>query len=125
MTKAKQEARQRRRKSIRKVVHGTPERPRLSVYRSNSHIYAQVVDDKSGSTLVYTCSLQKDVKERLATLEKQPPSKTATAALVGTVIAERCLDKGIKQIVFDRNGYLYHGRVKAVADGARKAGLEF
>ena len=114
---AKLEGRARRKLPIRKKITGTTERPRLSVFRSNKQIYAQVVDDSAGTTLAQATSL------KLAPADDANKSKVAEA--VGQAIAQACLDKGIKQVVFDRNGYIYHGRVKALADGARKGGLEF
>lgn len=112
-------ARIRRQARIRKKIKGTPERPRLSVFRSAKHVYAQVIDDVSGATLVTASSVEKDFRAQ-AKFE----SKKAAAAHIGKVIAQRALDKGIKRVVFDRNGFLYHGRVKAISDGAREAGLE-
>ena len=109
--------RARRKLRIRKKISGTNERPRLTVFRSNKQIYCQVVDDVTGATLVSTTSL---ALEKLA-----EGNKSARAGQVGEAIAQACLGKGIKQVVFDRNGYIYHGRVKALADGARKGGLEF
>ncbi len=105
---------------VRKKVSGTAERPRLSVYRSTNHIYAQVIDDVKGVTLCAASTLSKDVAAQLA-----DATKTDAAKLVGAAIAKRALDAGIKQVVFDRGGYLYTGRVQALADGAREAGLEF
>jgi len=117
---SKKEARLKRKQRIRKKVDGTPERPRLSVFRSARHIYAQVVDDTTGRTLVAASSLDAAVRG----LPKFD-SKVALAMHIGQVVGERALAEGIKQVVFDRNGFLYHGRVKAVSDGARKAGLDF
>ncbi|MGC8720451.1 MAG: 50S ribosomal protein L18 [Thermodesulforhabdaceae bacterium] len=114
-------ARLRRKKRIRKKVFGTSERPRLCVYRSLKHIYAQVIDDEKGETLVAASTLSREVREQLASVS----GKVAAAKLVGLVVGKKALEKGIKKVVFDRNGYLYHGRVKAVADGAREAGLDF
>lgn len=114
-------ARLRRKKRIRKKVFGTSERPRLCVYRSLKHIYAQVIDDEKGETLVAASTLSREVREQLASIS----GKVAAAKLVGLVVGKKALEKGIKKVVFDRNGYLYHGRVKAVADGAREAGLDF
>jgi large subunit ribosomal protein L18 len=109
--------RARRKLRIRKKISGTPERPRLTVFRSNKQIYAQVVDDTQGTTLAVSTSLK---------VEKGGESnKSKCAEQVGEAIAQVCLGKGIKQVVFDRNGYIYHGRVKALADGARKGGLVF
>ncbi len=101
---------------IRKKVNGTSERPRLTVFRSNTNIYAQVVDDQVGKTLASANSLQ--LKEKAA-------NKTEQAAKVGELIAEKAKAAGVSSVVFDRNGYLYHGRVQSLADGARKGGLEF
>jgi len=100
---------------IRKKISGTNERPRLTVFRSNKQIYAAVVDDVSGATLVTVGSKKLSAEG----------NKSARAGAVGEAIAEACIGKGIKQVVFDRNGYIYHGRVKALAEGARKGGLEF
>jgi large subunit ribosomal protein L18 len=109
--------RARRKLRIRKKISGTTERPRLTVFRSNKQIYAQVVDDIQGSTVAFATSLK---VERVA-----EGDKSKHAEQVGEAIAEACISKGIKQVVFDRNGYIYHGRVKALAEGARKGGLEF
>jgi large subunit ribosomal protein L18 len=115
---AKSDQRMRRKISIRKRVTGTPERPRLSVFRSARHIYAQIIDDTCGCTLVCASSLDEAVGgERKKKVEK--------AVAVGKLVAERAKAKGIAKVVFDRNGFLYHGRIKAVSDGAREAGLEF
>lgn len=114
------EARIRRHKRIRKRVFGTAERPRLSVYRSLNHIYAQIIDDSKGSTIAAASSLDKafsGVKGHMGNVQM--------AKKVGDLIAKRALDMGVKKVVFDRSGYLYHGRVKALADAAREAGLEF
>ena len=114
------QARLKRKKRIRKTIVGTQQRPRLCVFRSAKHIYAQVIDDTQGQTLASASSLEKAVQT-----SSDIKNKKNAANLVGKLIAERALDKGIKQIVFDRNGFLYHGRVKAVSDGARETGLEF
>jgi large subunit ribosomal protein L18 len=119
--KEKRLARLRRKKRVRKKVFGTPERPRLSVYRSLKHIYAQVIDDTKGITLVAASTLDPALREQL----KEIKGKVEAARLVGKLVAERALEKGIKKVVFDRGGFKYHGRVKALADGAREAGLEF
>lgn len=111
---------QRRHLRIRKKVSGTPERPRLAVFRSNFHIYAQVIDDVSQHTLVSASTVDKELKEKLATT-----SNSEASAEVGKLIAQRALAKGIEQVVFDRGGNLYHGRVKALADAARESGLNF
>uniref|UniRef100_A0A831THG0 Large ribosomal subunit protein uL18 n=1 Tax=Thermorudis peleae TaxID=1382356 RepID=A0A831THG0_9BACT len=113
--------RERRHLRVRAKVSGTPERPRLNVFRSNEHIYAQIIDDTSGRTLVAASTLEQEVRDRFP--EEHP--KVAEARVVGQVIGERARAKGITRIVFDRGGYKYHGRVKALADGAREAGLEF
>ncbi len=118
---SKREARLRRKKRIRKKIFGTPERPRLCVYRSLKHIYAQIIDDTTGRTLVAASSLSKDLRPIIG---KDGRNKRG-AAIVGEAIAKLALQKGIKKVVFDRNGFLYHGRVKALAEAARKAGLEF
>lgn len=105
---------------IRNRFSGTAERPRLAVFRSNNHMYAQIIDDSVGNTLVAASTLQKEVK---AELEKT--NDVAAAAYLGKVIAERALEKGIKTVVFDRGGFIYQGKVKALAEAAREAGLEF
>ncbi|HIR14205.1 MAG TPA: 50S ribosomal protein L18 [Candidatus Choladousia intestinavium] len=105
---------------IRNRFSGTAERPRLAVFRSNNHMYAQIIDDTVGHTLVSASTLQKDVK---AELEKT--NNVDAAAYLGTVIAKRALEKGIKSVVFDRGGFIYQGKIKALADAAREAGLEF
>ena len=107
----------------RKRISGTKERPRLSVFRSVTHIYAQVIDDLSGETLVSASTVESSVK---GSLDKQARGgNLAGAEAIGKVIAERSIEKGITRVVFDRSGFLYHGRIRAVADAARKAGLEF
>lgn len=118
MALTKTERRSRIKNRIRKVVSGTESQPRLSVFRSNKEIYAQIVDDVTGKTLVAASSRDKDIS-------KAKGSKTELAALVGKSVAEKALKVGIENISFDRGGYLYHGRVKALADGAREAGLKF
>jgi large subunit ribosomal protein L18 len=114
------EARERRHERIRRTIHGTADRPRLSVFRSLQHIYAQVIDDDQGNTLAAASSLDPELREQLDTL-----NKSQQAARVGALVAERAKARGLTQVVFDRGGYPYHGRVKALADGARAAGLEF
>ncbi len=121
--KDKEQARFKRKKRIRKKISGTTQRPRLSVFRSARHIYAQIIDDIEGRTLVAASSLEKAVQERPDFAEAK--GKTGVAELVGKVIGERAKEKGIQQVVFDRNGFLYHGRVKAVSEGVREAGLDF
>lgn len=104
----------------RRHIIGTPARPRLNVYRSTNHMYAQIIDDEAGNTLVAASTLDAEICGELS--EK---TKTEAASLVGELIGKRALEKGVKQVVFDRGGYLYTGRVAALADGARKAGLDF
>lgn len=115
-------ARKRRHTRVRKQLSGMPERPRLNVFRSLNHIYAQVIDDTQGVTLVSASSLDTSVSEAEVTKGK---GKTEQASLVGKLVAERALEAGITQVVFDRGGYKYHGRVKALADASREAGLKF
>lgn len=116
--------RERRKVRIRKKVKGTAERPRLTVFRSVRHIYAQVIDDTTGRTLVHASTVSKDVRDANAQAEKKP-KKTEQAKQVGALIAKMCLSKDIEKVVFDRNGYKYHGRVSALAAAARQAGLKF
>ncbi len=106
---------------IRKKIRGTPERPRLVVFRSARHAYAQIVDDLSAKTLVSVSTLAKDVQEDL----KKAKTPIEKFKLIGVAAAKKALEKNIKEVVFDRNGYLYHGRVKALAEGAREGGLKF
>ena len=113
-------ARDLRRARIRRGLKGTTERPRLSVFRSGKHIYAQVVADSSGQTLLAVSTLSGDLRERLG-----KTTNVGAAREVGLAAARKCLEKGIKRVIFDRNGFLYHGRIKALADGAREGGLEF
>jgi ribosomal protein L18, bacterial type len=105
-------------KRLRNHIVGTPAKPRLAVFRSNNHMYAQIIDDTVGNTLVSASTLQKDVK-----LDKT--NDVAAAAALGTVIGKKAVEKGIKEVVFDRGGFIYHGKVKALADAAREAGLQF
>jgi large subunit ribosomal protein L18 len=112
--------RARRQRRVRAKVKGTAERPRLNVFRSARHIFAQIIDDAKGHTLVAASTLDKDIRAQAATLIKTAESKAG-----GKLLAQRALVKGLKQVVFDRGGYQYHGRVKALADGAREGGLEF
>jgi len=114
--KTKEQGRLRRHRRVRSKITGTAARPRLAVYRSNARIYAQVIDDASGHTLVSASSLDKGVAGS---------KRAEQAALVGKLLAERAKGAGVQTVVFDRGGYLYHGRVKALADAAREAGLEF
>jgi large subunit ribosomal protein L18 len=113
--------RKRRHVRVRAKVNGTPMRPRLNVFRSSAHIYAQVIDDIAGRTLVAACDLEVEIKERAG----EGATKSARAKTVGQIIAERARAAGIETVVFDRGGFLYHGRVKAVAEGAREGGLVF
>ena len=105
---------------MRNRFSGTPERLRLAVFRSNSHMYAQIIDDVAGNTLVSASTVQKEIKAEL-----EHTDDVAAAAYLGTVIAKRALEKGITEVVFDRGGYIYHGKVKALAEAAREAGLNF
>lgn len=116
----KLKSRLRRKKHIRKIVHGTNERPRLVVFRSMRQIYAQIVDDAAGKTLTGVSSLSPELRAQTAKLKPVEVGK-----LVGETCARKALERNIKQVVFDRNGFPYHGRVKAVAEGARKGGLQF
>ena len=105
---------------IRNRLSGTAERPRLAVFRSNNHMYAQIIDDTVGNTLVSASTVQSDIKSEI-----EKTNNVDAAAYLGTVIAKKALDKGIKTVVFDRGGFIYQGKVKALADAAREAGLEF
>lgn len=116
----KNSLRQRRHARVRKQVSGTAETPRLNVYRSLNHIYVQIIDDVKGVTIASASTMEKSVKEQIA-----GKTKTEAAKVVGVTAAERAKEKGVEAVVFDRGGYLYTGRVKAVADGAREAGLKF
>jgi large subunit ribosomal protein L18 len=121
--KTKEDRRDRIKHRIRKRVQGTEARPRLTVYRSVAHIYVQVVDDMSGRTIACASSVEPSVKGAMG--KQAGGGNVAGAQAIGKAIAARLLEKGVKRVVFDRNGFLYHGRVKAVADAAREAGLEF
>jgi large subunit ribosomal protein L18 len=110
-----------KKQTIRKKISGTPECPRLTVYRSGQHVYTQIIDDTTGRTLVATSSLAKDLREEVKKISKP----VERYKYIGKETARKALEKNIHQVVFDRNGYLYHGRVKAVADGAREGGLKF
>ncbi len=120
-TLSKKQQTQKRHRRIRNHLNGTAQRPRLAVFRSNNHIYAQVIDDDSQNTLCAASTLDKDLRSTL----KSNSSSCDASTFVGELLAKRALAKGIEQVVFDRGGNLYHGRVKALADAARKAGLEF
>jgi len=109
--------RSRRKQGVRKEILGVPERPRLSVFRSLNHVYAQVIDDLTGKTLASASTRDKGFSDKGA--------KLTEASAVGKLVAQRAKDKGVSKVVFDRNGYLYHGRIKALADGAREGGLQF
>ena len=117
---SRQKVRVKKHMKIRNRFSGTAERPRLAVFRSNNHMYAQIIDDTVGNTLVAASTLEKDVK---AELEKT--NNVDAAAYLGTVIAKRAIEKGIKTVVFDRGGFIYQGKIAALADAAREAGLEF
>ncbi|MCM1040514.1 MAG: 50S ribosomal protein L18 [Roseburia sp.] len=117
---SRQKVRVKKHRRIRNHLSGTTQKPRLAVFRSNNHMYAQIIDDTVGNTLVAASTLEKEVK---AELEKT--NNVDAAAYLGTVIAKRAIEKGIKTVVFDRGGYIYHGKVAALADAAREAGLEF
>ena len=121
--KTKDDRRRRIKHRIRKRVRGTEARPRLTVYRSVAHIYVQVVDDMTGRTIASASSVEPSVKGALP--DQAKGGNVAGAQAIGKTIAQRLLEKGVTRVVFDRNGFLYHGRVKAVADAAREAGLEF
>jgi large subunit ribosomal protein L18 len=120
MSKSRNEMRQRRHQRVRRKMSGTLERPRLNVFRSLDHIYAQIIDDVQGRTLVSASSVDKELRVELKSL-----NKTEQAKRVGALLARRAQAAGVQQVVFDRGGYLYHGRVKALADASREAGLEF
>lgn len=117
---SRSEVRAKKHLKLRNRFTGTPERPRLAVFRSNNHMYAQIIDDSVGNTLVAASTLEKDVKAELS-----KTNDVAAAAYLGTVIAKKALEKGIKTVVFDRGGFIYQGKIKALADAAREAGLEF
>jgi len=114
------EKRKNRHRRVRQKVNGTPERPRLNVYKSNSHIYAQIINDVNGHTLVSASTLDKELKEKL-----NSTGNKEAARLVGETIGKRAIEKGIDEVVFDRAGYIYHGKIKELAEGAREAGLKF
>ena len=116
----KAELRQKKHERLRNRFSGTPERPRLSVFRSDKHMYAQIIDDVAGNTIVAASTLDKDVKAELT-----KTNNVEAAALLGKVIAKKALDKGINTVVFDRGGFIYQGKVQALAEAAREAGLEF
>lgn len=117
---SRSEVRQEKHRRIRRHIVGTAQRPRLAVFRSNDHMYAQIIDDTEGKTLVAASTLQKDVKSQL-----EKTNDVAAAACVGTAIGKKAVEAGITEVVFDRGGYIYQGKVKALADAAREAGLKF
>jgi large subunit ribosomal protein L18 len=117
---SRSEIRAKKHRRIRNNLAGTAERPRLAVFRSNNHMYAQIIDDTVGNTLVSASTLDKDVKDAV-----EKTNNVDAAATVGTVIAKKALDKGITTVVFDRGGFIYQGKIKALADAAREAGLTF
>jgi len=119
--KEKRIARLKRKKRVRTKIRGTPEMPRLTVFKSAKHIYAQIIDDTTGCTMAAASTLSKELRSKA----KGISNNTKGAILVGEVIAKNGLGKGVKKVVFDRNGFLYHGRVKALADAAREQGLQF
>lgn len=120
MSKTKEEIRKRLHLRIRKKLSGTPVRPRLAVFRSQAHIYAQVIDDEQGKTLVAASTVDKELREK-----QKKGANVAAAKAVGALVATRAKEKGIEAVVFDRGGFQYHGRIKALADAAREAGLKF
>ena len=117
---SRSEVREEKHRRMRRHIIGTPERPRMAVFRSNNHMYVQIIDDVAKTTLVSASTLQKDVKEKL-----EKTNDVAAAAYLGTVIAKKAQEAGIKSVVFDRGGFIYQGKIQALADAAREAGLEF
>ena len=118
--KSRSEVRRKKHMKLRNRFSGTAQRPRLAVFRSNNHMYAQIIDDTVGNTLVSASTVQKDVKDQL-----EKTNDVAAAAYLGNVIAQKALDAGIKEVVFDRGGFIYQGKIQALADAAREAGLKF
>lgn len=118
--KSRNDNRKARHARVRKKIFGTAEKPRLNVYRSNQNIYAQIIDDVAGNTLIAASSLDVSIKDQVSSTGNKQ-----TAKLVGEMVAKKALEKGISDVVFDRGGYLYHGRIKELAEGAREAGLKF
>ena len=118
---SRSKSREKRKRRVRRKVVGTLERPRLSVFRSAKNIYAQIIDDTSFNTLVQVSTITKDVRDQL----KGKSGNKEAASMIGKLIAQRAQEKGIKKVIFDRNGFLYHGRVKSLAEAAREGGLEF
>ena len=117
---SRSKVREEKHRRMRRHIIGTPERPRMAVFRSNNHMYVQIIDDVAKTTLVSASTLQKDVKEKL-----EKTNDVAAAAYLGTVIAKKAQEAGIKSVVFDRGGFIYQGKIRALADAAREAGLEF
>lgn len=117
---SRSKVREEKHRRMRRHIIGTPERPRMAVFRSNNHMYVQIIDDVAQKTLVSASTLQKDVKEKL-----EKTNDVAAAAYLGTVIAKKAQEAGIKAVVFDRGGFIYQGKIQALADAAREAGLEF
>ena len=117
---SRSKVRKEKHRRMRRHIIGTPERPRMAVFRSNNHMYVQIIDDVAKTTLVSASTLQKDVKEKL-----EKTNDVAAAAYLGTVIAKKAQEAGIKSVVFDRGGFIYQGKIQALADAAREAGLEF
>ena len=117
---SRSKVREEKHRRMRRHIIGTPERPRMAVFRSNNHMYVQIIDDVAQTTLVSASTLQKDVKEKL-----EKTNDVAAAAYIGTVIAKKAQEAGIKSVVFDRGGFIYQGKIQALADAAREAGLEF
>ena len=117
---SRSKVREEKHRRLRRHIIGTPERPRMAVFRSNNHMYVQIIDDVAKTTLVSASTLQKDVKEKL-----EKTNDVAAAAYLGTVIAKKAQEAGIKSVVFDRGGFIYQGKIQALADAAREAGLEF
>ena len=117
---SRSKVREEKHRRMRRHIIGTPERPRMAVFRSNNHMYVQIIDDVAKTTLVSASTLQKDVKEKL-----EKTNDVAAAAYLGTVIAKKAQEAGIKSVVFDRGGFIYQGKTQALADAAREAGLEF
>ena len=118
--KSRQVVRENKHRRMRNRFSGTPERPRLAVFRSNNHMYAQIIDDTVGNTLVSASTLEKEIKAELENTDT-----VDAAAYIGTVVAKRAIEKGIKEVVFDRGGFIYQGKIQALADAAREAGLDF
>ena len=118
--KSRKDVRVKKHLRIRNRFSGTPERPRLAVFRSNNHMYAQIIDDTAQNTLVSASTVEKSVRDEL-----EKTNNVDAAAYLGTVIAKRAVEKGIREVVFDRGGFIYHGKIAALADAAREAGLEF